>query len=235
LDHIVVEFIGCHREKDFVFIKKEFTMKSTVQLFSILILAMAAFGQYTTAKTGGGGAFKFKGLSTDTFFSSMDPTGCINTDVSMFASEQIVRNQPGQGTPSSGLSLFIYQYNVCANEQVVAASGFAPLSDTALQISGNLDSAVLNATANVFDEVSGSSFDVTLALAWRGTSSLGHQMAQFQYSFGGCKTKSHSDGAFRFAEATGSVTIGQVNLTPAPSVTSTIFSGKSGTVEIGCG
>ena len=210
-------------------------MKTTVQLFSILILALAALGQYSTAKTGGGGAFKFKGLSTDTFFSSTDPTGCITTDVSMFASEQIVRNQPGQGTGSSGLTLFIYQYNACTNEQLLASSGFAPLSNTALQISGNLDSAILNATASLFDEVSGSSFDVTLALAWRATSSLGHQMAQLQYSLGGCKTKTHSEGAFRFAEATGSMTMGQINLTPAPSVSSTIFSGKSGTVEIGCG
>ena len=209
-------------------------MKSAVQLFSILILALAALGQYTTAKTGGGGAFKFQGLSTDTFFSSTDPTGCMNTDVSLFASEQIIRNQPGQGTASSGLTLFIHQYNICTNQQLLAGSGFVPLSDTALQISGNLDSAVLNATANVIDEVSGSPFDVSLALAWRGTSSLGHQTAQLQYSFGGCKTKSHSDGAFRYAEAAGSVTINQVNLTPAPSVSSTLFSGKSGTVEIGC-
>ena len=211
-------------------------MKTTFQLLSVLILALATFGQPITAKSGGGGAFKFKGLSTDTFFSSADPTGCINTDVSMFASEQIVKTQPsGPGSASSGLTLFIYQYNYCTNEQLMAASGFAPLAEKDLQISGNLDSAVLNTTANIFDEVSGSSLDVNIALTWQGNSSLGKQMAQFQYSFGGCKTKTHSEGAFRFAEAAGSVTIAQVNLTPSPSVSSTIFSGKSGTVEIGCG
>lgn len=209
-------------------------MKTTVQLFSILILALAALGQYTTAKSGGGGAFKFKGQSTDTFFSSMDPTGCVATDLSVFASEQIIRNQPGSGTPSSGLTLFISQYNVCTNQQLLVASGFAPLADQDLQISGNLDSAILNTRTDVVDEISGSSFDVNIALAWQGTSSMGHQSSQFQYSFGRCKTKSHNDGAFRFAEAAGSVTIGQTNLTPDPSVSSTIFLGKSGTIEIGC-
>lgn len=209
-------------------------MKTTIQLFSILILALAALGQNTIAKTGGGGAFKFKGQSTESFFSSADPTGCINTDVSMFASEQVVRNQPDPGDASSGLTLFIYQYNVCTNEQLMAASGFATLAENDLQVSGNLDSAVLNARATIFDEVSGASVDVTIALTWRGTSSLGHQSSQIQYSFGGCKTKSNGDGAFRFAEAAGSVMMGQTNLTPASSVNSTIFSGKSGTVEIGC-
>ena len=209
-------------------------MKTTVQLFSILILALAALGQYTTAKSGGGGAFKFKGQSTDTFFSSVDPTGCIATDVFVFASEQIIRNQPGSGTASSGLTLFISQYNVCTNQQLLVASGFAPLAEPDLQISGNLDSAILNTRTNLVDEISGSSFDMNIALAWQGTSSMGHQSAQFQYSFGRCKTKTHSEGAFRYAEAAGSVMMGQTNLTPNTSVSSTIFSGKSGTVEIGC-
>ncbi len=210
-------------------------MKTTIQVFSVLILALAAFGQNTIAKTGGGGAFKFKGQSTETFFSSTDSSGCINTDVSIFASEQIVRSQPGSGSASSGLTLFIYQYNFCTNEQLMAASGFAPLTDNDLQVSGNLDSAVLNARANIFDEISGAPVDVTIALTWRGVSSLGHQSSQFQYSFGGCKTKSNGDGTFRFAEAAGSVMISQTNLTPASSVSSTIFSGKGGSVEIGCG
>jgi hypothetical protein len=181
----------------FVEVKEELYMKTTVQMFSILILALAALGQYTTAKSGGGGAFKFKGQSTDTFFSSTDPTGCIVTDVSLFASEQIIRNQPGSGTASSGLTLFISQYNACTNQQLLMASGFVPLADQDLQISGNLDSAVLNARANVVDEILGSSFDVNIALAWQGTSSLGYQSSQFQYSFGRCKTKSHSEGAFQ--------------------------------------
>lgn len=209
-------------------------MKNTIQLLSVVILALAAFGQHTTAKSGGGGAFKFKGLSADTFFSSSDPSGCITTDVSLLASEQIVKNQPGRGTASSGLTLFIYQYNYCTNEQLMAASGFGVLADPDLQIAKDLDSAVLNAKANVFDEVSGSSFDVTLAMTWRGTSSLGSQTAHYQYSFGGCKSNTHNDGAFRYAEAAGSITMGQTNLTPASSVSSMLFSGKGGTVEIGC-
>lgn len=211
-------------------------MKTTIQMLSVVILAFAAFGQYSTVKSGGGGAFKFKGLSTDAFFSSSDPSGCINTDVSIFASEQVVKTQPnGPGSASSGLTLFIYQYNYCTNEQLLAASGFTSLADNDLQISRDLDSAALNAKANVFDEVSGSSFDVNIALTWQGISSIGRQAAHYQYSFGGCKSNTRSDGAFRFAESAGSVTMAQTNLTPLSSVSSTLFSGKSGTVEIGCG
>ena len=209
-------------------------MKTTIKLLAVFILAVATLGQPTAASTGGGSAFRFKGLSANAFFSSADPSGCIYTDVSVFASEQIISSQPGMGTPSSGSSIFISQYDACTGTQLLSADGYVPLADPDLQISRKLDSASLNTTINMFDYVSNNTLDVTVNLNWAAVSSSGRQVSHFNYQFSGCKISSHLNSTFRYAEVTGSVSDGVTNFTPSPPVDATLSNVKSGDHSTGC-
>src|SRR5262245_49652019 len=77
-----------HREKvTLIIIKKELPMKTTVTILVVAVLLLATFGQGTSASAGGGGGgdFRFKGLGASAFFSSSDPSGCVSTDISVFA------------------------------------------------------------------------------------------------------------------------------------------------------
>ncbi|HLA05801.1 MAG TPA: hypothetical protein VJ022_00030 [Anaerolineales bacterium] len=209
-------------------------MKTTIKMLTILALALAVFGQHTTAGAGGGGEGKFKGQSADAFFSSIDPSGCIYTGVGVFAGEQVYQNPPGPGSASSWTSLYISQYDYCTDTQLLAADGFASLAPPDFQVSEKLDSAALSATVNVYDYVSDSSFNVLVDLTWRGIGPLSRQKNRSHFHSPGCIINSRFNGTFRPAEASGSVSDGAMNFIPDPSVGAGISSSKSGTVVIGC-
>jgi hypothetical protein len=133
--------------------KKELQMKTTIKIVGVLILLLATFGKGITVSAGGGGGgtFKLKGQTANAHFSNVDQSGCIYTDAYVYASEEIVSTQPGPGTPSSGASVSIYQFDVCTGTQLLGADGFVPLAGPDFQVSEKLDSAMLNTTVNVFD------------------------------------------------------------------------------------
>ena len=210
-------------------------MKTTIKLLTVIALALAIVGQHTTASAGGGGAFNFRGPSVLAAFSSTDPAGCIVTDVSVIASDAVVRNEPGPGSALSFASVTISQYDNCADSQLLFAYGSAPLTEGDIAIAGNLNSAKLNVTVNVFDEPSETTFDVDINLAWIGTSALTHQHSNSHFRSPGCIMNSRSNDASRMAEVSGNISDAITNFTPAPSVEASIVSVKNGTVVMGCG
>ena len=209
-------------------------MKTTIKLLTVVALALAIFGQHTTASAGGGGAFNFRGPSILASFSNNDPSGCIVTDVTVIASDAMVQDAPGSGSALSFASVTISQYDNCADLQLLLAYGSAPLTEGDISIAGNLNSATLNATVNVFDEPSETTFDVDISLAWIGTSALTHQHSNSHFRSPGCIMNSRSNDASRTAEVSGSISDGITNFTPAPSVEASIVSVKNGTVVVGC-
>ena len=210
-------------------------MKTTIKLLVVTVLVLATFSQGITARAGGGGGtFRFKGQSANAHFSSVDPSGCIYTDVFVYASEQIIATQPGPGTPSSGASLSILQFDACTGTQLIGADGFASLTGPDFQVSKKLNSATLNTTVNVFDYLTGTSYDVSIALTWTGISPLGRQTSEFHYQFAGCHQNYHNNGTFRFAQASGSVSDGVTDFAASPSADASISSAKSGSVSTGC-
>jgi len=204
-------------------------MRTTIKLLAVLALVLATFSQHSSASAGGN--FKFRGDTADAFFSSFD--GCIATDVGVFASDGISQSTPGPGGASSGTNLFISQYDFCTDIQLLAAEGFASLAGPDFQVSKRLDSATLNATVNVFDFVSNTSFDVSVNLTWTGTGLLIRQSGNSHFDSPGCKIHSRFRGTFRSAEVSGSVSDGVTNYTPGTGGGS-ISSVKSGDLFIGC-
>jgi len=217
-------------------IKKELHMKTTIKIVGVLILLLATFGNGMTVSAGGGGGgtFKLKGQSANAHFSNVDQSGCIYTDVYLYASEEIVSTQPGPGTPSSGASVSIYQFDACTGTQLLGADGFVPLAGPDFQVSKKLDSAALNTTITVFDYLTGSSYDVSIALTWTATSPLGRQTSQSHYQFAGCHQTYHNNGTFRFAQVSGSVSDGVTDFAASPFSDASISSVKTGSVSTGC-
>ncbi len=205
-------------------------MKTIVKLLAVFTLVLAGFSQHSTASAATN--FKFKGNSADAFFSSFD--GCVLTEVSIFASEGVFKSGPGRGTESSATSLFISQFDFCADAQVLAAEGFADLSPSDFEVANKLSSATLDATVNVFDFVSGSSFDVDVNLTWTATGGLSRQNVNNHFTSPGCKVHSRFRGTSREATVSGSISDGSTNFTPEEGLFGLISAVKTGDVVIGC-
>ena len=179
-----------------------------------------------------GNIFHFSGQSADAFFSSTDPSGCIGTFVAAFATDGRFQSPPGPGSTSSGAFVGIAQFNFCTGVLLMDAFGSASLADPDFQVSRDLTSATLNTTLLVVDSVSGSTFSVDVDLTWTGTSALSRSNSHFHFQSPGFIVNGHFNGASRFAEASGSVTIGATNFTPGPSDFAQISSAKSGEVTV---
>jgi len=207
-------------------------MKSTIQILTVFALVVAMFSQPINASAAD--VFKFKGHSASAFFSSIDPSGCINTGGSVFAFENITHSLPGPGSSSADILIDLFQFDFCTDTLLLSASNIAPAENVDFQVAGNLTSATVHAIVPVYDNVSETTFNVTVDLTWTSTSSLGHQSSHYKVNFQGCHVNLKNNSAFRFAEASGSVSDGTMNFTPSPSTEATIFFAKGGQISHGC-
>lgn len=209
-------------------------MKTTIKLLAILTLMLVAFGQPIGASAGGGtNNGHFRDLGSDAYFYSTDPSGCVVTEASIFATQHYFQSPPGPGSEGPFASILILQYNVCTGEELLSASG---ATETNLDLQGNkkLNWATLNAVVTAFDGVSQSDRDFFIDLAWTGFGPTSRQTNHFHSSSPGCKMKFRSNGLFRSAEASGSVSDGSTNYTPDSAGGATIFRAKSGNLVVGC-
>lgn len=198
--------------------------------FGLIVLAAPAEAADT---------FRFKGKSANAFFSSADPSGCIFTDVGVFASDDASISHDPPGPPNSfsgsGAFGFISQFDNCNSIQIVFADCFnsAPLADSDFQVIGrNLDSATLNTTLECFDFLGGGSFNASVALSWTGVGNPVRQSGSFHFRQPGFIVNSRFSGTSRRAEASGSVSDGITNFTPNPALDASIQNVKNGDVVI---
>lgn len=207
-------------------------MKTTIKLLSVLALALATFMQHSTASAAD--SFKFRGKGVEAYFSSTDPSGCIVTQVYIFANEGIFQSPPGGGSSTTGISLNISQYDYCTGTQLFSPGPTSPFTVPDLQVDRKLNSATLNATVEVYNFVSDTWVDFFVNLTWTGIGPLSRESSHFHFHSPGCNINSRFKGTSRFAEASGSVSDGTTNFTPAPTIDARIFSAKSGDLSVGC-
>jgi hypothetical protein len=208
-------------------------MKTTIKLLTVLALALVTFGQHPTASADGAQVFYAKGPSTFAQF-SID-SGCIHTAVFVFATDRRVRNASGPTISESFASVTILQSNSCENEMLLRASGSTfPLSKEEFQISPQLDLATLNTTITLFDQLSGTTFDVDVDITWVGTGSITHVHDKNKIRDLGCIINTRLQGKSRPAEASGTISDGVTNFTPEPTSFGRLMSLISGRVAINC-
>jgi hypothetical protein len=209
-------------------------MKTTIRLLTTLALALAVFGQHTTASAGGGtNNGHFKDLGADAYFQGTDPSRCIVTEVLLFASQHYFQSPPGPGISEPFVSLDIFQIDVCTGTQLFQASGGTTTSID-LQVDKKMDWVTLSAVVPVFEGVSQTFMDMHVELAWTAVGPRTHQNHHEHFKSPGCHMMFRSNGVFRSAEASGSISNGITNYAPETALVADIFSTKSGNVFVGC-
>jgi hypothetical protein len=190
-------------------------------VFGILILHTAVWAADT---------FSVRGPSASSGFSRTE--GCITTEVFVFATEVKFHDPPGPPTPVSFADVGLFQFDDCTRTTLQEAFGDATLTDEAFQVSRKLTSATLKATVQVTDEISGSTSTLDIDLTWTGTGELVRETDRFHSHAPGVNFQSRFNGRFRDAEASGSVSLGGMNLAQQPSEFARIGSVKEGEVTI---
>lgn len=113
--------------------------------------------------------FSFNGQSAQASFHSVD--GCADTLVTVFASDGPFK-EDGDPATQSRAGVIIDTFDVCTNTQLFLATGDSPLTREQFQIDDDITSASLNATIEVTDDVSGSTFPVNATINWIANGTL---------------------------------------------------------------
>ena len=203
--------------------------RATCCLF-VLLLSLVAFAFTTSAPrahaaSGTTFVFRFHGLSAQADFDNLSPDGCIDTFVFVDGSQNTVNKQT-----FSSADVFIGQFDLCTNTQLLAASGST--GSPTFQINKKLLSASLSATISVFDFVSGNTFNVAVSVAWTSTSAIMHQNSTFHIHTKAFTLNDHFNADIRDANASGTVSDGTTNFTPSPPVFARTMSAKEVDVMI---
>ena len=197
----------------------------------ILLLSLVAFAFTTSAPrahaaSGNTIVIKGHGLHVESGFHYLSSDNCIETTVYVDAFQNIVHNQT-----VSTADVFIGQTNNCTNTTLLDASGGT--GSPAFQIDKTLLSASLSAIVPITDTVSGNTFSVSVNMTWTSTSAIQHQDITQHYRTQGFTINSHSNADIRDAIASGTVSDGTTNFTPAGTLWfAQIVSAKSVQVTI---
>lgn len=196
----------------------------------VLLLSLVAFAFTTSAPrahaaSGTTFVFKYHGLSAFADFDNLSPDGCIDTFVFVDGFQTTFNKQT-----VSGADVFIGQFDICTNTQLLGASGSTLNAN--FQVGKKLVSASLNTTISVTDFVSGNTFDVSVNLTWTSTSAIAHEISSFHQHTKGFTENGHFNADFRDANASGTVSDGTTNFTPSPSVFAQTMSAKAVDVSI---
>jgi hypothetical protein len=177
-----------------------------------------------------------RGPLVNAWFSSTDPSGCIETDTFVTAQRTTDQLLPGRGTTAGLAAVTVSQYNVCTDTGLVQAVGQTDsLGAAELQISNQVDWASLHTTITVTNIDTGDDFDVSVNVAWVGTSAItrDHSNTNDLYG-GGCHVLNRWKGSGRTADASGVVSDGATNFTPTTSQAAEIGVVIDGFEVIGC-
>lgn len=173
--------------------------------------------------------FRFTGQTADAFFDSSE--GCVETSAGITATSNRVKNV---GRPETTPTVFVslVQFDNCSFTTLLAAFGFTNLPAGALEFKGNLNSATLNTSFDVFDEVSSTTFPVDISVSWTGIGRVSVGINHSIFKAPGFQNNFTSIGDFRAATASGSVTALGTNFSPSPAVFADLNSTKSGSLSV---
>ena len=204
-------------------------MKTAMKLVAALAMLLASFSQPIAALAAE--SIQYSGMGADAYFSNID--GCINTDT--FVQGLDFQYKKPSGEPQSYVYLTVSQYNSCTGEPIMYVEGLTWISESDFQVSEKQDTATLTATASGYDEVSQSNVELYLDLTWTAGGPVTRLKTSNHYKFPGCHITEKFTQLTRSGVASGSVSEGEMNFTPEPSWSASVWEFKSGSVDVGCG
>ena len=181
-----------------------------------LAVASAASGKVTVEN--------LRGPLVNASFSSIDPSGCIETDTFVTANRPTEQQLPGRGTTTGIAAVNVFAFDACTGAtllQAVGESDAVPAAD--FQVSSQLLWASLHTTIPVSNIDTGAVFDVVVDVDWTATSDItrNHSNTNDQYG-GGCHVLNRWKGSGRVADASGLVSNGVTDFTPTATTSAEI-------------
>jgi hypothetical protein len=179
---------------------------SSIRFAAFALASLSALAFVSSAEVASaverGQRFQFKGENAWTSFSSVDASGCVVTDVHIWAGESVTR-EGGTRTARTEAYANVSKVDQC-NGWNVLLSGSGPASSVQLDIN-RTGSASLEASFSIFDYMSETSSVLTVDLTWTGVGEVSRGHSSSHDRFPGGSSRYHSNGSYRNAEVSGSV------------------------------
>jgi hypothetical protein len=177
-----------------------------------------------------------RGPLANAWFSSTDPSGCVQTDTFVRVQRSTYHQMPDPKTTTGNLAVSIFEYNLCTGASLLNVVGETEaLPQTDLFISNQLDVASVHTTLVASNLDTGDPVTLDVNVAWVGTSDIhrDHSNTNDRYSRN-CHVLNRWKGSGRDAAASGTVSVGSTNYAPTPSYLGEIGVVISGFEVIGC-
>lgn len=175
--------------------------------------------------------FRFTGQFAEASLYGSDESTCVVTEVYLAAVDGRIK-QAREPEAASEAFVFISQFDGCREELLLSAIGFARLTEPEFTIDRRLGRAKLEATIQVEDSVSGTSFPVMVNLSWLGTSDPDRVKDRLQVRTPGWRLKVRYDGTFRLGQASGVIANGDTNFAAGEAVFANLGSVGQGEVIV---
>jgi hypothetical protein len=175
-------------------------------LFAALILPGVAHAQRVEV-------FNAKDRLADAQFTSLDSTGCIQTDVAVFAGSSRIKDT-GSPLDVEPMVNVTYAVNDICN-QVLLRSGFGSTNVTNFQMNSGLVAAHASATVPVTDDQNGTTIYLYVKVDWSGFGDITTLRVKDHFDTPSSSVNFRAKGSFREATVSGSVSDGTTNFTPA--------------------
>ncbi len=146
---------------------------------------------------------QIKDRAANASFSSVDPSGCVETFVFVFGSTETVKEGPRK--PHTG-PLAVVQLSQSLGEY------FGIAEDAAFEVSRKLDQAHLKASIPGFVDETGVETPAVVDLTWTGAGDTFSQTDRSRVKFPGSMLTQWFKGTFLLAQVSGTVTVGKKNL-----------------------
>ena len=172
--------------------------------------------------------FQIKDRAANASFSIVDPSGCVETFVFVFGSNETTKEGPGKPRTGPLAVVQLSQVDFC-NNTIGEFFGFA--EDAAFEVSTKLDRAHLKASVPGFLDETGVEAPAVVDLTWTGAGETFSQTDRSRVKFPGSMLTQWFKGTFRPAQVSGSVTIGKTNVA-TDAVDALIIRATQGTFEV---
>jgi hypothetical protein len=209
--------------------------RTALTIVSLGLLVLAPFS-VVSAATDKVTVENLRGPLVNGYFSALDPTGCVETDTFVTANRPTYQQLPGRGTTTVVGGVSIFQYDSCTDTVLLQAVGeIDSSSDAVLHVSRQLLWATLNASITLTNIDTGDTFDVSVDVAFTSTSAIHRDSENSNDRYGrSCHVLNRWKGTGRDAVASGTVSDGITNFTPAASQPAEIGLVIDGFEVIGC-
>jgi len=194
------------------------------RLLAVFAVAVAALSAPATASAAGNATVvNVAGDDAYTTFISRSGEGnCIETTVGIVAAHESTQQPPGKPVLVTPVFIRLAQFDTCTGTQLRELTGFHRLEKDSFQVSRRLRTANLTTTNFILENTQypDERLAVNVDVAWSGTGDLGVNRSTTQnFELGpDCRLTLQATGLFRNAPALGSVSDGETNFTPGPSV-----------------